>query len=300
MRAAALLAQLQSLNIEIWVEGDRLRYSAPQGVLTAELRDQIVAHKPELLALLSAAQPTPPDAAVRLQPIERKGALPLSFAQERLWFLTQLDPSSSFYNDSVALRLRGALHQDALVQSCQELVQRHEVLRMKVVKLKGQPVQVIAPEIDMPFVVRDFRNLPDSMHTAEMRQAIMVEVQRPFDLTTVPLIRAMLLQLADDDHVFVLTLHHIVTDAWSWNVLAHELAAFYAALTQGESVNLPPLDVQYGDFVQWQRQALQGEVLESHLFLHCQPIVHDRQYKASEVRVKSLNWTKSLPERSKH
>ncbi|HEX5752319.1 MAG TPA: amino acid adenylation domain-containing protein, partial [Archangium sp.] len=197
--------------------------------------------------------------------VSREGSLPLSFAQQRLWFLDQLQPGSSFYNVPTAVKLEGALDVAALESSLSALVQRHESLRTTFHSEQGQAVQVIAPNGALPLQVVDLRSLPSAEREAEVRKLTTQDALRPFDLGRGPLLRALLLRLDEHQHVLMLTLHHIISDGWSMGVLVRELAAFYQAFSQGRPSPLPELPVQYADYSAWQRGWLQGEVLDKQL-----------------------------------
>ena len=210
------------------------------------------------------------EAGVETQPIcpaPRDGILPLSFAQQRLWFLDQLEPNSPFYNLPEALRLTGPLDVTVLEQSLNEIARRHEVLRTTFVTVDGKPQQVIAPagEVAIAAPVIDLRDLPEAEREAEAIRLAAVEAQTPFDLAHGPLLRARLLRLADDDHVVLLTMHHIIGDEWSSNVMTQEIAILYNAFSAGTPSPLPDLPIQYADFAAWQRSWLQGEVLAAQL-----------------------------------
>jgi amino acid adenylation domain-containing protein len=194
----------------------------------------------------------------RLVPSEH--AAPLSFAQQRLWLLDRLIPLGSVYNIEHVLRLSGELDRAALRGALNEVVRRHEVLRTRFGTQDGQPIQVIAPELDLALPVEDLVHLPPDECEREATRHAQVAVETPFDLAQGPLIRACLLRLAPSVHWLVITLHHIVTDGWSSGVLTRELTALYNALRQGEPSPLPELPVQYADYAVWQQQWLQGPV----------------------------------------
>ncbi len=195
----------------------------------------------------------------------RRAAEPLSFAQERLWFLDQLAPGSSSYNIPVAVFLLGQLDGEALAASLREIVQRHEALRTTFAEVAGSPVQVIAqePALDLPVV--DLSGLPQEERQERARQLAAAEAVAPFDLEAGPLLRATLLRLGQEEHELLLSMHHIVSDGWSMGVLVSELAALYAAFREGQPSPLPELPIQYADFAIWQREWLAGEVLERQL-----------------------------------
>ena len=200
-------------------------------------------------------------AGLSLQPAPREAdeagivALPLSFAQQRLWFLDQLDPQGSFYNIPSALRLRGPLDHAALEWSLNEMARRHEVLRTCFVNRDGTPVQAIAPLRATPLPGRrstsrwrTCRRSPKASARPARWQLATAEAQQPFDLSRAPLLRARLLRLGEQDHVALFTLHHIIADGWSMTVFTREITALYAARVQGAPAPLAPLPVQYADY----------------------------------------------------
>jgi len=191
--------------------------------------------------------------------------IPLSFAQERLWFLEQWQPGTATYNIPAPLRLRGPLQVAALECALNELIARHEVLRTTFGIADGNPVQVIAPTLTLPLPVLDLRDLPPTARETEMQRLMADAARRPFNLTQGPLLRATLLRLAETDHLLLLTTHHIVADGWSLGVLLRDLATCYEAAVAGQPVALLPLPIQYADYAVWQREWLHGEVLEGQL-----------------------------------
>ncbi|MEH2065253.1 MAG: amino acid adenylation domain-containing protein [Nostoc sp.] len=188
--------------------------------------------------------------------------VPLSFSQQRLWFLEQLQPGSTIYNFPVVLRLNGQLNVEALEKSINEIIKRHEVLRTTFNILDGQPVQIIAPSWNLQLSLVDLSSSPTSAEEL-VPKFILEEQAQPFDLSNGPLMRASLLQLAETEHILLFTMHHIITDGWSMGLLMIEIAPLYAAFTTGETVKLPELPIQYADFAVWQRQDLQGERREA-------------------------------------
>jgi len=198
-----------------------------------------------------------------LQPVPRDN-LPLSFAQERLWFLDQLEPGTAAYNIPFTFWITGPLNVSALERSLNEILQRHEALRTTFSSVEGKPVQVIAPTLSLTLDVVDFRNFPPDQRHSQVMQRVTEEAKRPFDLSQGPLFRACLLQLDEDEHVLFLNVHHIVFDYWSKEgILVRELAALYEAFSSGKPSPIPNLSIQYPDFAAWQRQWLQGEFLET-------------------------------------
>jgi amino acid adenylation domain-containing protein len=190
---------------------------------------------------------------------------PLSFAQQRLWFIDQLFPQSAAYNLPTALRLEGALDIASLKRSFNEIIRRHETLRTTFSEVNGQAVQVIAQELSLDIQLTDLRSLSPSQRELETRRLVSEEAQRPFDLQLGPLVRAQLLRLEELEYMLLVTMHHIVTDGWSLSVLVRELGALYEAYASGREPHLPSLELQYADYAEWQRGWLRGEVLEEQL-----------------------------------
>ncbi|MEP6741508.1 MAG: amino acid adenylation domain-containing protein, partial [bacterium] len=195
-----------------------------------------------------------------LLPVSREALLPVSFAQQRLWFLDQLEPGSPFYNISRARRLRGGLNVEALQQAISEIVRRHEALRTSFRSEEGTPYQQINECNSVPLPVIDISTVEDKEKKAEDLAA--AEISRPFDLRRGPLLRTSLLKLREDDHVLVLTLHHIAADGWSLAVLFRELTSLYDAIVNRKPSPLTALPIQYADYAVWQRHWLQAEALD--------------------------------------
>jgi amino acid adenylation domain-containing protein len=197
--------------------------------------------------------------------VPRGADLPLSFAQQRLWFIDQLEPGSSVYNFPAAVRLKGPLNVEVLERSINEIVKRHEVMRTTFTTVEGRPVQVIAQALTITMPVLSLEALPEDERETRVVQLAIEEARRPFDLARGPLLRASLIRLSEEEHVGLLTMHHIVSDGWSTGILIREIAFFYESLSSGRAAALPELPVQYADFAHWQRNWLQGEVLETQL-----------------------------------
>ena len=205
-----------------------------------------------------AVPPAPP-----LVPLPREGPSPLSFAQQRLWFIDQLEPGSALYNMPVALRFEGPLRPAVLAGSLSEIVRRHETLRTVFAVLDGSPVQVVRPAAPFLLPLIDLSGLPAGAREAAALSLTADEAGRPFDLACGPLLRGLLLRLAEGDHIVALTLHHIVSDGWSMGILVREVTALYAAVSEGRPSPLAELPVQYADFAVWQRSWLRGAAVES-------------------------------------
>ncbi|HET7460396.1 MAG TPA: amino acid adenylation domain-containing protein, partial [Longimicrobium sp.] len=234
-----------------------------------ELADRLAKLTPaqrRLLELRRAQQSgAAPAAAPAAIPARGEGQAPLSSAQRRLWFLDRLEPGNALYNLPGAMRLRGALDEAALERSLGEIVRRHEALRTTFAEVDGEPVQVIAPFGGLALAVEDLSRLGEADREAAARRRAGEEAARPFDLAAGPLFRAALLRLGEDDHVLLLSMHHIVSDGWSMGVLFRELGALYAAYREGRGSPLPELPVQYADYAAWQREQLAGGVLDRQL-----------------------------------
>ncbi|WP_237747838.1 non-ribosomal peptide synthetase [Planktothrix mougeotii] len=199
--------------------------------------------------------------------------LPLSFAQQRLWFLDQLQPNSALYNIPMVLRLQGNLNQGALEQSLWSICDRHEVLRTNFVTINGQPTQVIqtsnqqsaVSSISCSLSVVELQHLSLNEQEERTQQLRQTQATQPFDLAQESLIRATLVVLSETEHLLLVCMHHIISDGWSIEVFIHELTTLYNAYAQNQPANLAPLPIQYADFALWQRQWLQGDVLQSQL-----------------------------------
>ncbi|GAA0613066.1 non-ribosomal peptide synthase/polyketide synthase [Streptomyces crystallinus] len=216
-------------------------------------RDVFTRPTPAGIAGLLAERHRP--AAAAIVPVARDGATPMSYAQQRLWFLEEFAPGGSEYVTALALRLRGRLDTAALTQALNGLVARHESLRTTFDSVDGQGIQVVHPARPVPLPSHDLTPLPPAEREPALHTLLTEERQRPFDLREGPLLRTRLVRLADDVHVLALTLHHIVTDGWSTSVLVGDLAHLYRAALGAESGELPALPVQYADYAHWQRTA---------------------------------------------
>ncbi|WP_340619899.1 amino acid adenylation domain-containing protein [Xenorhabdus siamensis] len=206
----------------------------------------------------------------RYQPVSRtdpKQELPLSWSQQRLWFLAKLDPAAqTAYHVSDGLYLHGLLNLPALKAALDRIVARHEILRTTFKMVEGQARQIIgSPDSGFSLTVHDFSLLPITDQQVAIEESAKFEATHPFDFGEGPLIRAQLLKLAEKQHILLLTQHHIITDGWSLNILMNELSILYQAFTQGSPDPLPPLTLQYADYALWQRQWLQGEFLEKQI-----------------------------------
>lgn len=260
-----LVTELRQREIHLYLQGGRLRYRGPTGALTPTLRSALQAAREELISRLGGTECRN---ASGIAPASRSGPLPLSFAQQRLWFLDQLDPGNTIYLMPTALRVTGPLDVQILERSFNELVRRHESLRTTFSVVDGEPVQVIAPEIDLSLPIVDLRDRPEQTEE-RLRRLATDEARKPFDLSRGPLLRAALSRLPDEEdqpaYLLLMTLHHIISDDWSMALFFKELAAVYEAYCAGRPSPLPPMSLQYADFALWQRRWLQGAALEEQL-----------------------------------
>jgi amino acid adenylation domain-containing protein len=251
-----LLTELNKQDIHLTVEGENLQINAPKGALTSEWRAELITCKTEIIHYLQQQ-------AVITQPIPtlpRTTFLPLSFAQQRLWFLHQLEGPSATYNIPMGLQLFGHLDYLALQQSLQTIIQRHEVLRTSFAMHNGTPVAQLA-EIHYQLPLIHLTTLATEEKLPHVKQLLNEEARRPFDLTQAPLMRTTLIQLDSEWHILLFNMHHIISDGWSIGVLIQELSAGYQTFSQDKSFPLPPLPIQYADFAHWQQQLLTSDLI---------------------------------------
>lgn len=252
-----ILTQLSMLHIRLWVDGDQLRYSAPRGAMNEALRAELLRHKMEIITHLKKIGQEGGAARPGITLSARPERLPLSYAQEQPWLEDHLSPGNTANNMFYAFRLRGPLDVPALAWGFEQVVARHEILRTAFKLIDGQPWQVIVPSPAVSLPVIDVSARPDG----EAERLAQEEAKRPFDLSLPPLVRCSLLRLTESEHVLLLTMHHIVSDGRSVEVLFQELILFSQLYISKRSYALPALPFQYADFTVWQRNWLQGQVL---------------------------------------
>lgn len=260
-----LLQTLQQRNIQLWLDGDRLRYRAAKDALTPELKTQIKSQKPAIIDFLQQAQSSSQSQLPPIKRIDREGKLPLSFAQQRFWFLQQFEPESTANNMPVVVRFKGALDRDILHQSLRAVMDRQEVFRSRFPLVDGEPVVVIEDAIALDVPVEDIRHIPTADRETEAHRLATLEARCPFDLMNGPVVRIKLFQVQDDEYLLIWNMHSIVCDGASSDVFYQDFTAIYTALATGQPLTLPDLPIQYVDYAHWQRQWLQGEVLENQL-----------------------------------
>jgi len=245
---ADLLQDLSQQGIHLWAEGDKLQFRAVKGSLTSELRALLKQHKADIIETLR--QPK---------------IYPTSFAQQRLWFLYQMEPHSHAYNVPLGFELKGNLNRDALERTLNEIVRRHNALRTTFALVENQSVQIINSYQPFTLSIVDLQPLSETERISALPRLMDTEFTQPFDLEAGLPIRFTLLQLAEANHTLLVTLHHIVSDGWSVGVFYRELTTLYQAFAEGQPSPLPELSMQYADFSMWQREWLQGERLEEQL-----------------------------------
>jgi len=258
------ISSLRKNDINIVADGDRLRVSAPAGALTADIKSRLAECKTEIIAYLGGEQENSAAAAI-IKPISRDEDLLLSFSQQRLWILDKFDPGNPVYNIAEMLVLNGRLNVKALQKSISEIVRRHEVLRTTFLEKNGQPVQIVSPVEDLELAIIDLSSAQGTDQQEKLDQLVPAEARRPFHLDKGPLFRTSLVRLGEFRHALILTMHHIIFDGWSFDIFYRELSGLYATFISGRQSPLSGLPIQYADFTGWQREYLQGEVLESQM-----------------------------------
>ena len=261
-----LLSELRQQGVRIRSDGDRVVCDAPPNVMTPELIEQLREHKEQIIEFLNQEPgAAKADDEFVIPTISRTMEIPLSFAQESLWFLDQLNSDTASYNIPIKLRLLGEVDQDVLRRSLNEIVRRHEILRTCFRTLAGRPIQVIAapPTLSVPIV--DLTEVPTETREEEAARLCREQAERPFVLDRDLMLRAILFRLEKDKHILFLNLHHIASDAWSLEILFRELGTLYEAFSKGHPSPLKELPVQYADFAAWQRGRLTEETLAHQL-----------------------------------
>lgn len=265
LTTADFLLRLRQLDIEVDLAGERLKVNAPKGAITGEILDELKRRKDDLVAFLAEAGAATRSTAPPLERIDRSSPIPLSFAQQRLWFLTRLEPESPFYNIPGAIDCRGPLDRGALARALSEIEKRHEALRTVFRDQDGRAYQEILEPSGFELTDRDLSALAPDERERQLDRIEAIVTHATFDLETGPLWRACLVRLAQNHHRIVFSIHHIVADDGSAGVFVRELVALYESFVQGKPGLLPPLPIQYPDFAVWQRRWLRGDVLRRQL-----------------------------------
>ncbi len=265
MTVFELMSKLGAAGIKLWLEEEQLKFKAPKGALTKDLKDELVAKKSEVIDFLKATRVGGDSSEDTIPPADRKKPQWLSFSQRRMWFIDQLMPANSTFHIPSALFLNGMLDREALRSAFEQLIVRHESLRT-IFSTKGEePVQIIqeASGFSLPF--QDLTELDTEERYAKAKEIAQDDIEQAFDLTKGPLLRARLLKMDDNRHGLIVVMHHIISDGWSMEVFVKEIAALYGAARMGEPSPLEPLSIQYTDFAQWQRNWLTDDLLDTQL-----------------------------------
>lgn len=259
-RVVDILSRLKQKGVQLWLEDGELRFRAEKEGFDATAREEVNALKEDIKAFLASAAPEASGTIPRTAPAK---SYPLSYAQQRMWFLDLYEQRHEVYHCPAAIPLRGPIDPLLIERTLNYLAERHPSLRTVYALREGEPVQHVAPARPLTLTVRDFTAAPSAVATAEARAAELI--REPFDLADGPLWRAELFELARDDYCLVWVIHHIATDGWSMGVLAREFTGIYRAFLRGEAPTLPPLPVQYADYAVWQREDIERRVLPSQL-----------------------------------
>jgi amino acid adenylation domain-containing protein len=260
VRTVQFLKQLQNLGIKVWAEGDRLRVRSSTG-LSDEIKRELQERRPELLVLFAQVS-QPGDSSPVLVRVDRSAPIAATYAQQRLWFLDQLQPGVPNYNLSDRIEIHHEIDIAALQRAVTELVRRHEVLRTSFPAVNGVPVQLIAPAAQVSLPVLDLTGLPEAERMTEVRRLALEESRKPFNLATGPLLRVALIRVRKAHYFWLLTIHHIVSDEWSKRIIDEELETLYAAFSGGLASPLPELSIQWADFAAWQTRCLRDGRLD--------------------------------------
>jgi len=259
MSVEKFLLELRARGVRLSADGGRLRSTGPKGALTPEQQREIVRRKSEILPFLRDAncQVLPP-----IPKANRQHPLPLSCAQERLWFLHRLQPGNSTYNIAAFRRFEGSVRVPALEASVREVARRHECLRASFIEQHGAPVQVIHPDVSCVVPVTDLTGFSEAEREDRLQALIRERARQPFDLSAAPLFRTSLVRMAVEQYVFVLVVHHMISDGWSVGIFFRESGELYRTICAGQSASLSDLPLQYGDYACWQRKELTTDSLE--------------------------------------
>ncbi|MBD2309017.1 amino acid adenylation domain-containing protein [Chroococcidiopsis sp. FACHB-1243] len=248
------LFELSQLDIRLWLDGDRLRCNAPKEAMTPALQAEIAERRSEIVQFVKQVNATS-STLETIKPIPRDRNLPLSFGQQGLWFIDQLEGGSAAYNQVFAIQLQGSVDVAVLEQALTEIIRRHEILRTTFKTIDGEAFQAIAPNPNFTLVIA-------TLPREELQQLAITQSQRPFNLAEGSLLRVTLAKLAPEESVLLFVIHHAIADAWSSTIVMRELAALYQAFSVGKPSPLPELPIQYADFAYWQHQKLQQSLPE--------------------------------------
>jgi amino acid adenylation domain-containing protein len=256
---------LHRQNIEISTDGKQIFCDAPEGVLTAEIVEKITQRKSEIISFLNQISDVSQTSISPIQSVSKNKDIPLSFGQERLWFIDRLQNASSSYNEHIAFHIAGNLNVKAFQQAFTEIIKRHESLRTSFSTVNGTTIQVIHPDATSDLKLSNLQQLQIAEQKKLLEQKIKEQAITPFNLETAPLIRGILFQLTTTEYIFSLTAHHIISDGWSLGIFMRELSTLYQAFDAEQLSPLPELTIQYADYAIWQREWLSGQTLATQL-----------------------------------
>ena len=268
MTMIEFLSRLRNMDVKLWVEGDNLRYQAPKGKMDRELLQEISGRKSEIISFLKQAGFEARDMQEPIPVIRREGGeLPVSFSQQSLWFYAQLVPDSPVYNIPNAVRITGALEEGILKEALSRISLRHESLRTIFKNAGGKPTQEIIPSACVSLGFVDLIGI-SGLGSGELQRLMEEEAWKPFDLEKCPLWRVVLYKLQAEEYVLLLTIHHIISDAWSNGIFVKEFFAIYEALASGKTDTLPPLSIQFADYAAWQRERFERQDILQNLLTY--------------------------------
>ena len=252
-----LFNELASRDVRVSLDGEKLKVNAPVGALDDALKSRMAQAKTELIAALRR----PAVARSGLRRIPHAAVLPISYAQQRLWFLDQMEPGNAHYNIAIPIHITGPLNADAMVRAVEALLQRHEVLRTRITEVDGNPRAQLMDSARGTVRLADISHLPAESRLREAKRLAMLHGQVPFDLAVGPMMQSLLVRISDTEHLLALCMHHIAADGWSLGVAIKEVSVVYEAFAAGLPSPLPPLELQYSDFAAWQRQQMSSGLL---------------------------------------
>ncbi|NLW48929.1 MAG: non-ribosomal peptide synthetase, partial [Firmicutes bacterium] len=263
MLTTDFLIELNKLDIKLWVEDNRLKYSAPEGALSDDLKAEIIKRKPEIITYLQQTVSNQQDQLTQIQTAPSTGKLPLSYAQKSLWLYEQIESNSFAFNIPTVLRMKGKLVLSALEASINEIIKRHEILRTVIISEENELYQKVLLELTIALSTEDLQILTEEEREKKVYEYFNEQTQQPFNLETGPYLRFKLFQLKADEYALVFTFHHSISDNWSLNIFITELAALYKAAYNKEKAVLPELAIQYADYAVWQQNYLKSKHAES-------------------------------------
>jgi amino acid adenylation domain-containing protein len=274
MNTLELLSELRLLGVQLSTDGQKLKCKAPNDTLTPRLKSALADRKAEIISFLDAGDRNVGSTIGEIPTVERTQDLPLSFSQQRLWFLDRIEPNSSSYNIPEAVELAGSLDLQILQQALDAIVSHHEVIRTNYLTVDDNPIQVIHPPAPIQLEIVDLQQVPVTKQQVQVQAYLYQASRKPFNLATDLMLRCCLVQLAPNQHIFLATMHHIASDAWSMGLFWQQLGQVYNAFCAHKPNPLPPLQIQYADYAVWQREWLSGDVIAQQLDYWKQQLVN--------------------------